>query len=396
MTEGSTRIAALIAKHTNQELDSREEQELNQWLDASEENRALFQRFKDPAFITEKLRLIQGVDKEAEWEKVLKALAQEAPVRSVTPARIYLQRTMAAAAVVLLVSVSGWIWMKSRTTPTSPVPQAGTVSHDVAPGGSRALLTLSDGSTIVLDSTGKGRIAQQGNARIEKTRQGALAYTVLNEKPGVVLYNTLTTPPAGQYQLLLPDGTKVWLNNASALRYPTSFSGASREVELKGEAYFEVAKNAAQPFTVKVDQLAVEVLGTSLNIMAYPNEEQVRTTLLTGSVRVRQGVATALLRPGEQARLQPSGELKVADGVDTDGVVAWKNGHFNFDKADIRAVMRQLARWYDLEVRYEGAVSDHVYGGKIGRNLKLSEVLEVLKTNNIHFRVEGRTLTVVP
>jgi transmembrane sensor len=145
-----------------------------------------------------------------------------------------------------------------------------------------------------------------------------------------------------------------------------------------------------------VDQLAVEVLGTSLNIMAYANEEQVRTTLLTGSVRVRKGAATALLQPGEQARLNPSGELKVADGVDTDGVVAWKNGYFHFDKADIRAVMRQLARWYDLEVRYEGVMSDHVYRGGIGRNLKLSEVLEVLKWNNVHFRVEGRTLTVLP
>jgi ferric-dicitrate binding protein FerR (iron transport regulator) len=188
----------------------------------------------------------------------------------------------------------------------------------------------------------------------------------------------------------------VWLNNASSLRYPTAFAGKAREVELTGEAYFEIAPDAALPFKVKVNQMAVDVLGTSFNIMTYSDESAIRTTLLTGAVKVSVAGDHAVLKPGEQAQLTGSGNLKVVDDVNTDGVVAWKNGFFNFDRADLKTVMRQIGRWYDIEISYEGDLPTRAFGGKIGRNLNLSQVLELLKTYNVNFRIEGRKVTVIP
>jgi len=255
----------------------------------------------------------------------------------------------------------------AETTPAVPVKSQPSViatntapakvthlKNDAAPGGDKAILTLSDGSTFVLNSTGNGTIALQGATNIVKVDNGKLAYNTLKEKPGEVTYNTLTTPAAGQFQVALPDGSKVWLSNASSLRYPVAFTGKGREVELKGEAYFEIAHNAAMPFTVKVgEKMLVNVLGTSFNIAAYGDESQVKTTLLTGAVRVSEGSANALLKPGEQVQVNSEGAFSTPKEVDADRVIAWKNGLFHFEKADVRTVMRMLARWYDVEVYYE-------------------------------------------
>jgi len=394
-----------MIKRFNQGLEVKEEQELNQWLEQSEENRRFFDRFTHSDYIAEGLQVLQRIDKEAEWKKIIQKIGKEKPVKISAAARIPWQRYMAAAIVCALVSMGAWFWTRyqSRSNPPAAIAKTTTPNKDIAPGGNKATLTLSDGSSIVLDEAGKGTIARQGSADVQKLDNGRLSYTLLNEKPGATekagatVYNTLTTPRAGQYQLTLPDGSKVWLNNASSLRYPTAFPGETREVELSGEAYFEVARNVTQPFKVKVNgKMDVDVLGTSFNIMAYTDESQVRTTLLTGAVRVSEGSKDALLKPGQQARLSAAGQMKVTDDVDIDRVVAWKNGFFYFDRADVPAVMRQLARWYDLEIKYEGQVPLHEFGGKMGRNLNLSEALEVLKNNDIHCKVEGRTLTVLP
>jgi ferric-dicitrate binding protein FerR (iron transport regulator) len=238
-------------------------------------------------------------------------------------------------------------------------------------------------------------VAHQGATNIVKVDNGRLAYNSLNEKSEEVRYNILTTPAAGQYQVVLPDGSKVWLNNASSLRYPVSFTGNSREVELKGEAYFEIARNADMPFKVKVDAMVVNVLGTSFNIAAYADEPQVSTTLLTGAVRVSEGSVNTLLKPGEQIQKNTEGKFSKPKEVDTDGVIAWKNGHFHFENAPIQVVMRQLARWYNIEVVYSGNLSnrDHLISGDIQRTLNLSQVSEILG-DLVHFSIEGNKITV--
>ncbi|HMH21377.1 MAG TPA: FecR domain-containing protein [Puia sp.] len=380
--------------------------ELNEWLGKSENNRTLFERFSDEDYVAERLELMQRMEsgRDAQWNKLLNIISNDPDSMPVTmPSRMHIgwQRYVAAAAVVVVIATSAWMWMKYGTarSANSPIAAVNSASpKDIAPGTNKAILTLSDGSTIVLDSAGKGVIAQQGNTRIEKIGNGQLAYNKLadnelNDRSGQTIFNTLTTPPAAQFQVVLPDGSRVWLNNASSLRYPTSFAGNTREVELTGEAYFEIAKDAARPFEVRVNDMKIDVLGTSFNVMAYANESAVKTTLLSGGVKVFWGDKHSILKPGQQALVNASG-LKLTDEVNIDAVIAWKNGFFNFDNADIPAVMRQIGRWYDVEVNYEGTMPVRSFGGKMNRNLHLSEVVEILKTSDINCRIEGRKLIV--
>jgi len=341
---------------------------------------------------------IQALKKEG-WEKVLNTIAEEdVSAYPVVVRRIRRTRYFIAASVAGLLVTGVWLYTKNRPIERSDVSSAlaSNFKNDVAPGGNKAVLTLSDGSHVVLDSAGKGTIAHQGAARVVKLDDGQLAYSAAGEKPAALAYNTLTTPAAGQFQVTLPDGSRVWLNNASSLRYPVAFTGKTREVELKGEAFFEIAPNAHQPFKVKVRETLVDVLGTSFNITAYADEDNIKTTLLTGSVRVSNGDAKTVLKLGEQAQVNEAGKLNVQKDVDVDGVVAWKNGWFHFERADIKTVMRMLARWYDVDVVYEGATPDRQFGGDIERKLNLSQVLEILQKNQVHFSLEGRRITVRP
>jgi len=408
MSEEFIRIGNLIYRYYNEGgLNAADSRELNEWLDQSEANRALFERFSDQDYVSEELNAVQdrNMNRDAQWNKLLNIISADPTARPATmPHRIHIgwQRYVAAAAVVVVVAAGAWMWTKygAANKTLAPVAIAPTPSKDIAPGTNKAILTLSDGSKIVLDSTGNGVIAQQGNARIKKIDKGRLSYdqlagNELNGKLGSTAFNTLTTPPAAQFQVVLPDGSRVWLNNASSLRYPTSFRGNTREVELSGEAYFEVARNAAKPFKVRVNDMDVDVLGTSFNIMAYKDEAATKTTLLNGIVKVSRGAAGSILRPGEQAQLGTSG-LKVAANVNTDAVVAWKNGFFNFNNADIKDVMRHMGRWYDIEVSYEGNVPARSFGGKMGRDLNLGQALEILKTIDINFKVVGRKVIVMP
>ena len=395
------RVAGLIIKYHREKISSSEYRELMEWCEQSETNRRLFERLLDPNYVRDKIKELPDIQslKESGWEKVMAEIGWEdqAAYTPVVPVRrATWQRYMIAASIATVV-IGGWLYIKYQSvakTNTSP-SIASHLKNDVAPGGDKAILTLSDGSTVVLDSTGNGTIAHQGATNIVKVDNGRLAYNALNEKPGEVTYNTLTTPAAGQFQVALPDGSKVWLNNASSLRYPVAFTGKDREVELKGEAYFEIAHNPAMPFKVKVgEKMLVNVLGTSFNIAAYGDESQVKTTLLTGAVRVSEGAANALLKPGEQVQVNEEGAISAPKEVDADGVIAWKNGLFHFERADVRTVMRMLARWYDVEVVYEGPVTSRLFGGDIQRNLNLSQVLEILQRNQVHFSLEGRRITV--
>jgi len=309
-------------------------------------------------------------------------------------------RWAAAAAVLFIIAGAGYMYF-FRTTPKAANQLAGTTKQpaaDIRPGMQKAVLTLANGSTMVLDSQANGMLARQGNMEVRK-QNGRLQYATAGNAtaPASIAYNTIATPRGGQYQLVLGDGTKVWLNAASSLRFPAGFSGDTRDVEIKGEAYFEVAKDAAHPFRVHVNGATVRVLGTHFNINAYDDESMMATTLLEGSVQLSNGSAEAILKPGDQARLDSKGRMNLLHDVNTQQVVAWKDGFFQFDNAGLKTVMRQLSRWYDVEVEYRGAMDQSMlFEGKLGRDLRLQQVLKILQKSDVHFAIEGRNIIVVP
>jgi len=305
-----------------------------------------------------------------------------------------------AAAILLSIGVGGYLFHHNRSSVPSEIvnnnrsPSPG----DVAPGTTKAVLTLADGKQVIIDSAQSGQLALQGKTVVQHehgviTYNGNTAFKM--QKPSQeLLYNTLTTNRGQQSPpLTLSDGTKVWLNALSSIRFPVVFTGSSRSVEITGEAYFEVAKNASMPFHVKTKDMDVEVLGTQFNINSYPGEPDIRTTLLEGSVKVITGGARGLvLEPGQQARVQ--GGISLVKDPDISQAMAWKRGLFDFDHANLQTVLRQLARWYDIEVKFEGNVPIRSFHGKITRDLNLSQVIQLLQDVDVKFRIEDKTLVV--
>lgn len=301
-----------------------------------------------------------------------------------------------AAAVLLLIAAGTW-WFSSRQA--EPVTVADNRGN-VLPGGNKATLVLGDGSTITLDSTGN-QVIRQGNATINQ-HNGSLQYSAGNND-AVVSYNTLTIPTGGQFRITLQDGSVVWLNSSSTLRYPTAFTGKERIVELQGQGYFEIAKNASQPFRVKVlrgpgretPPMEVQVLGTHFDIMAYADENVIKTTLLEGAVKVNQGAALAILEPGQQAVLNNMDNKLSVQNTDVNQAIAWKTGFFEFANTDLATIMRQIARWYDVEVVFRKKYPVEQFFGRINRNLPLSDILGLLEESGLHFRVEGKKVFVL-
>ena len=277
----------------------------------------------------------------------------------------------------------------------------------VKPGGDQAMLTLDDGSTVLLDSSGEGLLSQQGRTNVIKVKGGELAYqgadhSGLAAGPEKIYYNTITTPRGGQYKVVLPDGSKVWLNAASSLRFPTAFPGASRVVDLTGEAYFEIAPDAKKSFHARVGGVSVEVLGTVFNVNGYAEEQQIKTTLLKGRVCIRAGEDTALLKPGEQAKVPAApaaggkaGRLiTLQHHANTEEAVAWKNGLFYLSSADLGSVLRQIGRWYDIDVEFEGRPLTGHITGIVPRNTSLPKMLRILKASGVDFRMEKKKIIV--
>jgi len=305
-----------------------------------------------------------------------------------------------AAAVLILATAASLLFVQIKkpvnkgTTYTKNISK----SHDVKPGANKALLTLANGKQIALNDVGVGTILKEGNITVSKQINGLLEYKVAasTNVSSEVVYNTISTPIGGQYSVVLPDGSKVWLNAASSLKFPTAFNGTERKVELTGEGYFEITKNKHKPFKVKFNQEEVEVLGTHFNIMAYPDETVTRTTLLEGSVRISKNNIKRILIPGQQAigGLQSNG-FNITE-VNTDEAIAWKNGLFLFHNENIRSIMKKIARWYDVDVYYQGAFSNQEYGGRVSKSKNLSEILKNLElTGTIHFKIDGRRVTVM-
>lgn len=311
--------------------------------------------------------------------------------------------TVAAAVFIMMLCTGTYfiIYYKSQSVIADTQHKGQDTENDIAPGSNGAELTLADGSRIALDSAGNGIVASQGSTRLVKQNNGQLNYEA-REKNKEILYNTLSTNRGKQFIVTLPDGSRVWLNAASSLHYPTAFTGRERSVDVQGEAYFEIAQDASNPFKVRVNGMEVQVLGTHFNINAYEDEASVNTTLLEGSVRVMKGANTVLIKPGQQARLNRSAgmdivkQIEIINDADIEQVIAWKNGFTAFKSADLRAIMRQISRWYDVDVVYEGNIPERNFTGEVYRSSNLSKLLEILTASDIHFRIEGKKLTVMP
>lgn len=294
-----------------------------------------------------------------------------------------------AASLILAISTATYLFNQNKSA-TSPQALVRTnLQPQAAPGSKKAILLLSDGRKILLDESEQTIHDANANIISEDNR------LVYQSNPSTqIAYNTITTPKGGEYKLSLPDGSQVWLNAESSLRYPTAFSGAERVVELTGEAYFEVAKNREQPFIVHSKEAEVKVLGTHFNVMAYDDENYMKTTLEEGAVLLKKNGKEVMLKPGEGGTIvKGSGTIAVAK-TDINQDLAWKNGNFYFQKTELAAIMKQIARWYDLEIRYAGAVPKKRFVGKISRNTNLSDVLDVLRLSDVRFSMTGKTLIV--
>ena len=338
--------------------------------------------------------IVSRYDVEQEWKCLHPRLGiparEKQPFSS--PKTTFTWKRMIAAASMLLLLSAGYITLTLLSDRT-PLPQA-----DIAPGEKKATLTLADGNTLILEKESSGVVARQGEHTFIVQENEQLIYqTGSGDTTRQETLNTLSTPAGGEYRLTLPDGSKVWLNAKSSITFPTLFQGEKRQVWITGEVYFEVARlDAANPFHVSVREgIVIEVLGTHFNINSYEEENFVKTTLLEGSVRVHppHGGTPQPLRPGEQAIINDTGHIEVC-AVDTDAVIAWKNGQFVFEKADIETVMRQLTRWYDVEVEYKGAISCH-FGGVVSRDVNISNILHVLeRTDEVTFEINNKKIIV--
>lgn len=304
-------------------------------------------------------------------------------------------RIAVAASVLFVLSVSGYFLLRK---PTVKQQVAVTQIHDLAPGSNKAILTLANGKQIVLTGAQNGKLAVQGNTAINKTADGQVVYNATAENTTAeLIYNTMSTPRGGQYHLILADGTNVWLNAASSIKYPAAFTGKSREVEITGEAYFEVAHNKALPFRVISKGQTIEVLGTRFNVNSYSDEPTMKTTLFEGSVKIGKDNQTVVLKPGQQAIIMNNGNspaIEVMNSADTDQVLAWKNGEFSFNETDLQTVMRQIGRWYDVDIEYDGRIPVDHLSGTFSRNLNASKALALLKFTGINFKIEGRKIIV--
>ncbi len=372
MDEQDQSIKNLLKQFQEGNISEQGMQELIAWYDTFE---------NDPGYtdgLTEELR---HKNKEEQFN-LLRAKIDSQRKVSIWP------KLMIAASTVIVLSL-GLYFIIYRKSPAAETAFA--QMEQFKPGGNKAVLTLSGGQKIVLDDAGNGKLAAQGNTTISKTADGKVVYG--RESSSGAVMNTMTTPRGGQYHLVLADGTGVWLNAASSITYPSAFTGNTREVEITGEIYFEVAHNAARPFRVKSEGQTVEVLGTHFNINAYANESAVATTLLEGSVRVVSGNTSKIIKPGQQAQLKGS-NISLRE-VDADEVVSWKVGYFDFTDADIQTVMRQISRWYDVDVVFDGPATTETFTGKIPRSFDLAKTIKVMQlSRSVKLTVEGRRIMV--
>ncbi|GAA4431751.1 DUF4974 domain-containing protein [Ravibacter arvi] len=404
MDEGYFDKAGLIIRYLRGTLSNEERRELDAWRKLDDRHEALFRKLTEEETLLEALKGFEVPDRDASLRRILDRVDKQA---SFTKKRIVV-RLAAAASVVMLGALGAFWWAGETEKTVVSTALVNTRETDVLPGGNSAILTLSDGRKIDLSAAESGVVATEGRQQILKTADGRLVYqspvAAVRRAQGTADYfHKVETPRGGQYRLELPDGTRVWLNAASSLRFPAAFNESERVVELDGEAFFEVnpalSSRGKKPFIVRTGEQQVRVLGTHFNVNGYADEGKVTTTLIEGSVQVaqtssgkKQGV---VLAPGQQATVSTGSSLPVrVERVETDEFVAWKEGNFQFKDTDLATIMRQVARWYDVEVVYQGEVPDVRFRGKISRQVPVSQLFEILKTSGINFRIEGRKIII--
>jgi transmembrane sensor len=395
----SKELVRLIYRHIRQELTNDEASELQAWIHESEKNRLFFERAVDANQLMEEIHSREEqdlfLDEDKAWEK-FQSLGLHAITNRGSIFRIVWWK-YAAAVILLLVCVTYFIMLRNEKGESIvKTENANKTISDKEPGKDGAILKLADGREIVLDNAANGLLVQQGKSEVVK-KDGQIIYdsskvsTDEGELEGA--YNTLSTPLGRQYQLVLSDGSRVWLNAGSSITYPTAFKGKRRVVNVTGEVYMEVAKDPSKPFTVIAEGMTVQVLGTKFNIAAYTGENGVQTTLVEGTVKIKSGDRQVNLKPGQQA--QATNEtIIVKSNVDIQKAIAWKNGVFYFKEDNLKTIMKQIERWYDVDVVYEGNAGNEEFSGKIFRNSKLSELLQLLQASDINFKIEGRTLII--
>lgn len=382
--------AELISRYLTGDLTYDEHEQLREWLEEDVANQRLLESLTNEEALAGDLHFFSSVDKKAAWQNLTRAINESSLPRPVPFIKYW--KYMAAAMVMGILSyvVFEYTYIQKRSKLTKvEVP---VQKNDALPGGNKATLTLGDGSVVFLEDMTNGTVKEENGIRISK-KDGQIVYEIVNQlKNGEIFYNTIHTPVGGQFQVVLPDGSKVWLNSESSLHFPTAFSGSQRTVDLTGEGYFEIAKNSKMPFVVQALKTRVEVLGTHFNLMAYGNEGPSKTTLLEGSVKVGNGIDSKKIMPGQQA--VTGNKIQVID-TDPDGAIAWKNGYFQFESEDLKTIMRQLKRWYDVDLEDEQNVPDKHFTANISRNTTLSQVLKMLEmSGDLKFRIEGKKISI--
>jgi transmembrane sensor len=401
----NNRIHNLVRAFLDGQLTEAEQQEFYALLKDQDQRAALSEKFMeltgDPDMQLPFDESLQPV-----LDAVMQADRASAPVLEMYPAKRS-QRWIWVAASVLLLAVAGTWFFFGGNKNGKEEQQAVASTVNIPPGTEGAVLTLADGTTMLLDSLADGVIArQQGADLVLKNRE--LTYEAKKNQATQTVYNTISTPRGRQYQFHLPDGSGVWLNAGSSITFPTAFNAKERNVKITGEVYFEITKlksgkENSVPFTVSVENasdatrsLDIMVLGTHFNVNAYTDEPQVKTTLLEGSVKLKKNNEQLLLLPGQQGRLQANGTFRVIDQINADEVLAWKEGFFYFDHTDLQSVMRQLSRWYDVSVEYRGDIPDLKFVGEIPRSAQLDQVFQILGKTKLRFTVEDKKIIVHP
>lgn len=403
-------IAGLIRKYRDSSISAEEMQRLDEWKESKVENRVLFEQLLDDEALGEALLEMEGADTAFHIQRIFERAGLGLPLIEAPVERHFIGGRVIQwlAAAALIAAIAGTVWFftgaPGKHLENSPVAAADTIQ----PGSDKAVLTLSDGSQVVLDNTLQDVIEEQGNINIF-SKDGRLVYDASRLLPGnkesITTMNTITTPRGGQYQVVLPDGTAVWLNAASSLSFPTAFTGEERKVTITGEAYFEVARDASKPFRVAVIQryaaanegMEIRVLGTHFNVNAYPDEDAVKTTLVEGAVTVSKAGSRMNITPGEQASIAVHGNVFEKSRPDMEEVLAWKNGRFKFNNTDVVSMMRQIARWYDVVIKTEGDLSAIRFSGGISRKDNIEKLLEILESEGrLKFTRQGRTIIVQP
>lgn len=395
--------AVLIVKHLRGELSAAEELRLRDWIQAKPENAALLQQLQNEGIVKAELDFLASINTREAWQNIMLRTKKESFTHKVYS---IIQKWKYAAAILVMLTVAGIFYKTSRPVlQQAPVLAAkkSKYKNDIPPGTDKARLTLTDGSVVVMDGHTSGTVKSYTGLKITSDH-GLVSYKMLasNTSRPSAQYNVITTPAGCKYKITLPDGSMVWLNSASSLKFPIVFNDLERRVYLTGEAYFEVAKNKYKPFKVYSNNTVVRVLGTHFNVSAYSNEEAIKVTLLEGSVKISRGTQSKLIVPGQQASVNqdaalvnvPESKIQV-QATDVNESVAWKNDQFLFDSENAESVLKKIARWYNVEVEYRDGIPQTHFSGSISRNNNLSQILNMLElTGGVHFSIEGRKIIV--